>query len=145
MTLRTGKGGQYRCYTCSIKARQGETGCKGRSIPMDKLDDLVAGHIEDRLLFLFDYLVDAKQYERVRDRQPERLRGLEIDHDVELGRQQHRQIGRLDAFQDLSSIVSGLAIGGDRAGAIADQTTGSCEFIHRIERRNFMARRQCQQ
>ncbi len=50
MTLRTGKGGRYRYYTCSIKARQGESGCKGRSIPMEKLDDLVAGHIEDRLL-----------------------------------------------------------------------------------------------
>jgi DNA invertase Pin-like site-specific DNA recombinase len=50
MTLRTGKGGRYRYYTCSIKARQGETGCKGRSIPMEKLDSLVAGHIEDRLL-----------------------------------------------------------------------------------------------
>jgi site-specific DNA recombinase len=37
-------------YTCSIKARQGETGCKGRSIPMEKLDNLVAGHIENRLL-----------------------------------------------------------------------------------------------
>ncbi len=50
MTLRTGKGGRYRYYTCSTKARQGETGCKGRSIPMDKLDNLVASHIEDRLL-----------------------------------------------------------------------------------------------
>src|SRR5271154_1000140 len=50
MTLRTGKGGRYRYYTCSIKARQGETGCKGRSIPMEKLDDLVARHLEDRLL-----------------------------------------------------------------------------------------------
>ncbi len=29
MTIRTGKGGRYRYYTCSIKARQGETGCKG--------------------------------------------------------------------------------------------------------------------
>lgn len=38
MTLRTGKGGRYRYYTCSTKARQGETGCKGRSIPMEKLD-----------------------------------------------------------------------------------------------------------
>jgi len=42
MTLRTEKGGRYRYYTCSIKARQGETGCKGRSIPMEKLDNLVA-------------------------------------------------------------------------------------------------------
>ncbi len=50
MTLRTGKGGRYRYYTCSIKARQGETGCKGRSIPMEKLDNLVANHIEERLL-----------------------------------------------------------------------------------------------
>ena len=50
MTLRTGKNGRYRYYTCSIKARQGETGCKGRSIPMSKLDDLVAHHLEDRLL-----------------------------------------------------------------------------------------------
>jgi site-specific DNA recombinase len=31
MTLRTGKSGQYRYYTCSTKARQGETGCKGRT------------------------------------------------------------------------------------------------------------------
>ena len=50
MTLRTGKGGRYRYYTCSIKARQGETGCKGRSIPMEKLDNLVAEHIAERLL-----------------------------------------------------------------------------------------------
>ena len=45
-----GKGRRYRYYTCSIKARQGETGCKGRSIPMEKLDNLVGGHIEDCLL-----------------------------------------------------------------------------------------------
>jgi site-specific DNA recombinase len=50
MTLRTGKGGRYRYYTCSTKARQGETGCKGRTVPMDKLDTLVADHIERRLL-----------------------------------------------------------------------------------------------
>ncbi|MDO9294320.1 recombinase family protein [Bradyrhizobium sp.] len=50
MTLRTGKGSRYRYYTCSTKARQGETGCVGRSVPMEKLDTLVAGHIEHRLL-----------------------------------------------------------------------------------------------
>ena len=50
MTIRTGKGGRYRYYACSIKARQGETGCKGRAIPMDKLDRMVVGHVEDRLL-----------------------------------------------------------------------------------------------
>jgi site-specific DNA recombinase len=50
MTLRTGKGGRYRYYTCSTKARQGETGCPGRTVPMDKLDRVVAEHIEHRLL-----------------------------------------------------------------------------------------------
>ncbi|WKW52032.1 recombinase family protein [Rhodomicrobium lacus] len=50
MTLRTGKNGRYRYYACSIRARQGETGCKGRAIPMDKLDRMVVGHIEERLL-----------------------------------------------------------------------------------------------
>ncbi len=51
MTLRTsGKGKQYRYYTCSIAARQGETGCKGRSVPIKRLDDLVAAHLEQRLL-----------------------------------------------------------------------------------------------
>ena len=50
MTLRTGKGGRYRYYTCSTKARQGETGCVGRTVPMEKLDMFVADHIERRLL-----------------------------------------------------------------------------------------------
>jgi hypothetical protein len=50
MTIRTGKGGRYRYYACSMKARQGPTACEGMAVPMDKLDDLVASHIEDQLL-----------------------------------------------------------------------------------------------
>ena len=50
MTIRTGKGGRYRYYACSMKARQGPTACEGMAVPMDKLDDLVASHLEDRLL-----------------------------------------------------------------------------------------------
>lgn len=50
MTLRTGKSGRYRYYTCCTKARQGETGCKGRTVRMEKLDSVVAEHIEHRLL-----------------------------------------------------------------------------------------------
>ena len=53
MTLRTGQGSTgatYRYYTCSTKARQGKTGCKGRTIPMDKLDHTVSDYIGDRLL-----------------------------------------------------------------------------------------------
>ena len=53
MTLRTGRGragGQYRYYACSTKARVGETGCSGLAVPMDKLDEAVISHIEERLL-----------------------------------------------------------------------------------------------
>ena len=50
MTLRTGKSGRYRYYTCSTKARQGETGCQGRTLRMEKLDALVVNHLEERLL-----------------------------------------------------------------------------------------------
>jgi site-specific DNA recombinase len=50
MTLRTGKSGRYRYYNCSTRARQGNTGCGGTTIPMDKLDHAVARYIEKRLL-----------------------------------------------------------------------------------------------
>jgi site-specific DNA recombinase len=50
MTIRTGKGGRYRYYACSMKARQGPTACKGMAVPMEKLDDLVVNHLEKQLL-----------------------------------------------------------------------------------------------
>jgi site-specific DNA recombinase len=53
MTLRTGTsrtGEVYRYYTCATQARKGKSGCKGRSIRMDKLDILVTCHLADRLL-----------------------------------------------------------------------------------------------
>src|SRR5690606_16235251 len=50
MTIRTGKGGRYRYYACSIKARQGPTACDGMAVPMEKLDELVVDHLEEQLL-----------------------------------------------------------------------------------------------
>ena len=64
MTLRTGTsktGRVYRYYSCSAAARMGKTACKGRSIPMDRLDQLVTSHIADYLLVpdrVADLLVD---------------------------------------------------------------------------------------
>jgi site-specific DNA recombinase len=103
MTLRTGKGGRYRYYTCSIKARQGETGCKGRSIPMEKLDDLVAGHIEDRLL-------QPERLEEVLasvlDRRQERA-GRRREHIAELSQRAAEADLRLKRLYD--AIESGVA------------------------------------
>ena len=50
MTLRTGKSGRYRYYTCATCAQQGKAACKGRSVPMDKLDRLVTERLADQLL-----------------------------------------------------------------------------------------------
>jgi site-specific DNA recombinase len=52
MTLRTGtssSGRIHKYYTCSTCARQGKSACKGRSIPMDKLDALVTENLIERL------------------------------------------------------------------------------------------------
>jgi site-specific DNA recombinase len=50
MTLRTGKSGRYRYYTCATCAQKGKTACEGRSIPMVKLDRLVTERLADQLL-----------------------------------------------------------------------------------------------
>ena len=52
MMLRTGtskSGRVYRYYTCSNCATKGKSVCKGRSIAMGKLDQLVTEHLIERL------------------------------------------------------------------------------------------------
>ena len=51
MTLRrSGKGEEYRYYTCSTTARQGKTGCRGRTVAMADLNELVVDRVERRLV-----------------------------------------------------------------------------------------------
>ncbi|WP_233586789.1 recombinase family protein [Caulobacter sp. 602-1] len=80
MTLRTGKNGKYRYYTCSTKNRTGEAGCKGITVPMDRVDNAVAHHLETRLL------------------DPSRLAGLMeniIDRRAQWAEQRQQHIGEL--------------------------------------------------
>src|SRR5882762_6862333 len=63
---------------------------------------------------LLDHLGGAGE-DRWRHREAERLRGLEIDDQLECGWLLHRQIGRLGALKDLSGINANLAIGGREA------------------------------
>jgi hypothetical protein len=103
MTIRTGKSGRYRYYTCSIAARQGDTGCKGRSIPMERLDDLVAQHLEERLL-------DPARLEEVLsivlDRRQERAE-RRASHATELRKKAAEADARLKRLYD--AIESGVA------------------------------------
>lgn len=116
MTIRTGKGGRYRYYTCSIKARQGETGCSGRSIPMEKLDTIVASHIEDRLLQP-DRLEEVLA--SVLDRRSERAERRQ-EHIGELNRRAAETDLRLKRLYD--AIESGVADLSDPA--LKDRITG---------------------
>ena len=133
MTLRTGKGngGQYTYYTCSTKARQGKTGCEGRSIRMDKLDHLVAGHLEERLLqpkrleTILSSLLDRRQERAERRR----------EHLADLNRRITETDQRLNRLYD--AIESGVAELDDvglkgriaNLKAIRDQATADAERI----------------
>jgi site-specific DNA recombinase len=134
MTLRTGRGsagGTYRYYTCSTKARQGKTGCEGRTIPMDRLDHLVADHIEDRLLqperleTVLASVIDRRQERTERRR----------EHLAELNRritETDQRLGRLyDAIESglvdkddsvLKERMAGLKALRDQAKADAERT-----------------------
>jgi len=72
--IRTGKGGQYRYYAGSTKARQGPTACTGMTVPMEKLDDLIAKNLEDELLrpdrleTILSAVLDRRQEQTTRKR-----------------------------------------------------------------------------
>ena len=50
MMLMTGKGGQYRYYSCSNVRRKKDHSCGGNNVPMDQVDDAVLQVLEKRLL-----------------------------------------------------------------------------------------------
>ncbi len=74
MRLRTGKGGKYRYYTCSLKADQGTTGGKGNTVSMPKLDALVVDAVcekvlkPDRLTSMISALLERNSDKRLKDR-----------------------------------------------------------------------------
>nr|WP_312352026.1 recombinase family protein [Brucella intermedia] len=133
MTLRTGRGngGQYTYYTCSTKARQGKVGCEGRSIRMDRLDHLVACHLEERLLqpnrleTILSSLLDRRQ-ERL-ERQREHLADLNrriTETDQRLGRLYDAIESGVAALDDI-----GLKDRIANLKAVRDQATADAERI----------------
>jgi site-specific DNA recombinase len=50
MTVRTGKGGRYKYYTCHRHMNQGACDCSRKSIPMPMLDGIVLDELESRIL-----------------------------------------------------------------------------------------------
>ena len=136
MTIRTGKGGRYRYYTCSTKARQGPTSCSGMTVSMDKLDDLVASHLEQRLLqperleTILSAVLDRREEHAVRKRA----------HIAELNKRAAETDARLkrlfDAIEsgvadlednDLKDRIAALKATRDQARVDAERATASLE------------------
>ena len=93
MVTSTGKGGRYKYYACSNRARSGKSTCKGRRIPMGRLDDIVLDAIEARLLqparlreLLSAWLDHSNQAEEGRREKLRQLRSRQTSLDAGLER-----------------------------------------------------------
>src|SRR5262245_25433541 len=71
---------------------------------------------------LLDHVVGADE-DRLRDGQPERLGGLEIDHQLEFGRLFNRHVGRLGAIQDFGDLQGSMLAETAIVFSVSDQTT----------------------
>src|SRR5262249_14048642 len=80
---------------------------------------------------LFDHLVRGDQ-QVGRYGQAERLRGLQVDDQFELGRPNNRQIGRLRAFENATNVDAKLSVHVGNAVAIAHKATG-CGVLTQLE------------
>src|SRR5262245_28418071 len=128
MMLRTGtsKGGRvYRYYTCSSCATKGKTVCKGRSIPMDKLDTLVTDHLIERL-FKPERLAEmltSLSLRRAEKSQSLNSRLMGLQREVSDAEEKLKRLYRLveDELTDLDEILKDrldtLKAGRDRAKA----------------------------
>ena len=77
-----------------------------------------------------------------RDGDAERLRGVQIDHELEFGRLHDRQVGGFGALENPAGVDADLTIGVGKAGSVAHQTAGCGKVAPFIDRRHRMACRQ---
>src|SRR5262249_18325868 len=94
------------------------------------------------LSYSFDQIVGAA-LQRHRNGEAERLRGLEVDDELDFRGLLNRQIGGLFAFEDAAGVDADLAKQLRNIGSIAHQTTGRGELAIRTDRGNRMAKCLC--
>jgi hypothetical protein len=90
--------------------------------------------------YLLDHLVGAGEQRR-RHVEAERLRGDQVEREIELGRQLDRHFGRFLALEDAAGIDAGLAKLVRKARSVAHQPAGFGKFAPMVHRGKHMARR----
>src|SRR5262249_60874433 len=109
---------------------------------MQELSSVGKFHSEPPSRFTsFDHLVRACE-QHWRHVEAERPGGLEIDHEVEPGRLDDRQVCWLFALENPTRINAGLAIVVGNTGSVAHETASGDELTIMIECRNGVAFRQ---
>src|SRR5215475_2672566 len=100
-----------------------------------------SGHSHCNNIFLFDHLVGAGE-NRIRHGQAEGLGGLEIDDELEPGRQLDRQLARLGTIEDAIDIGGGTPVAVGEVLAVADQSSGLYVLPEREDRRQPVLERE---
>ena len=85
-------------------------------------------------LFLLDHSVRPVEHRR-RNREADLLRGLQVDHQIELHRLLHGKVSRLGAFQNPIDIARGVSTFGDITGSVRHHATVVHIIFPRTHRR----------
>src|SRR5712692_5574551 len=88
---------------------------------------------------LFDHLVGPGRQTR-RNFKTERLGGLQVDHEFELGRPHERQLGDLGALEQAAGINAYLVITFGKVGPVAHETASFGKLTKFVDGRNCMTR-----
>src|SRR5215470_6270005 len=68
--------------------------------------------------------------------------GVEVDHELELGRLHYREVGRLGTLEDFAGVDTGLTVRFRLAGSVAHQAADLGNVAPEIDRRHPMVCRQ---
>ena len=135
MTLRTGTSKNrnvYRYYSCSSAARIGKTACRGRSIPMEKLDHLVTEHVADRILVpdRLEALLQSVADRRVKTDAEVQARIENLRREVVVAEDKLRRLYKLveEGLTDLDDMLK------DRITKLKADRDSAASALDRIER-----------